>query len=177
MVKSIVAFVVVLFLSIDGWGCAPYAEPDGGRAPMMLSPDAELADDLAAAVDAWSAAAGIQALIGVGGIPVYVSDELEDCGSTYTARKERTGKLVRIEAIEIRRSTAECMAWPATLRHELGHALQQWASPDARLRDDGHTDSGLMMKRASGVTVVDEVSLSKVCSVATCTTFAPEGAL
>ncbi len=154
------------------FGCAQVDAPSG---PLTLSPDANVAAAVADAVAAWSTAAGVEIVIAPGGVPVRSVDGLEDCGSTYTARKDHSGKLVRIEAIEIRTDPTDgCMPWPATLRHELGHALQQWASPDARPDTDGHTPSGLMAAKASGIEVVDEPAIEKVCAVASCSTFEPE---
>jgi hypothetical protein len=160
-------------------GCGGSAdEGDGGAdasGPLTLSPEAGLADATEDAAAAWSAATGLEIVLGTGGTHVRAVDDLEDCGSTYTMRSSKSERLIRVDAIEIRTDpTGDCMPWPATLRHEIGHALQQYASPDKALTHDGHTERGLMAAKASGVQVVDQSALVLVCAGAPCTVFTPE---
>lgn len=180
MVKVVVrdyalSFLVVLLLCINGWGCA--AAGDAGTSviePLVLSPDPDMADATQGAADAWVAAAGLDIVLGTGGVHVRRVAGLEDCGSTYTMRRG-SGRLVRVDAIEVRGLAGnDCRSDAGTMRHELGHALQHWSSPNGFPPDkDGHSD-GLMAPKANSMMLVDEAALELVCATAPCTAFAPE---
>lgn len=181
MVKTVfrdyaIAFLAVLLLSVNGWGCA--AAGDAGPTvlePLVLSPDPDLADATQEAADAWAVAAGLEIVLGTGGVHVRRVADAEDCGSTYTMRRGKSGRLVRVDAIEIRGLAGnDCRSDAGTMRHELGHALQHWSSPNGFPPDkDGHSE-GLMAPKANNMSLVDEAALELVCATAPCAAFAPE---
>ena len=156
-------------------GCS--AAGDGGIdfvPPLELSPDAELADATEEAAAAWSAATGIPIVLGSRGVSVYQVDGLDKCGNTST-RRYLGGGLLRVDSIELRPPGGRCMQWPGTLRHELGHVLQQWGSRDDFPPDaDGHIDVGLMHANAYGEPLIDVPALELICAAAPCTAFVPE---
>lgn len=156
-------------------GCS--AAGDGGqgiRPPLTLTPDSEIEGATRQAAAAWSAATGIPIVIGAGGVRVRVVDDLDACGRTHTLRRP-SGAMVRVDAIEIRRAVGkDCGRWPRTVRHELGHAIQQWGSQDAFLQHDGHAAEGLMALHANSVQVIDGPALELACTGAPCTRFEPE---
>jgi hypothetical protein len=165
-----------LILALALAACSPAGDDRlDVSAPLMLSPDAEIADATENAAAAWSGATGIQIVLGSGGVAMRVVDDLDACGRTTTLRRA-SGRLVRVDTIEIRRALGhDCMRRPGTLRHELGHALQQWGSRDDFPPDeDGHSDEGLMDAQASSIQVVDEPALELVCAAAPCTRFESE---
>ena len=145
--------------------------------PPTLTPDAELADETAAAVEAWAAATGIAIVLGSGGTPVRLSDDIPHCGETLTARRALDGALAEIQSIEIRSAAPDglyCRPRSGTLRHELGHVIQQYAQALTWPVDDGHAADGLLAPRANASYVIDEPALEKVCSVADCAWMAVE---
>jgi hypothetical protein len=158
--------------------CSPAG--DDGLAlvePLVLSPTVELEAATREAAEAWTAATALPIVVGADGVRVHVVDDLENCGSTHTARRLR-GELAWVDTIEIRRAVAQCGRWPRTMRHEVGHALLQHYSQDAPPPGDGHTGDGLglMGANANATVTIDEGALGIVCSIAPCAWMAIEEA-
>jgi len=177
MVKRfLIGFAVVLLLSINGWGCsAAGSEGPSIRPQLVLSPEPQLEAATRAAVKAWSASTGIDIAIGPGGAPVRSEPDLEgDCAQTETMRRV-SGEYVGLSEIRVLSGDrTRCGSEERSIRHELGHALQQWGSFDAWIQHDGHTEDRLMAAQANEHWAVDESALDLVCRVAPCSIFVPE---
>lgn len=165
-------------LALFTMGCS--AAGDGHsklRPPLTLSPSAELADATEAAAAAWEHATGIEMVVGSGGVPLWVEDDIDACGKTFTRRRASTLELVGPAGIAVRRRAPAgkyCRDWTGTLKHELGHLLSELGSPDSPVPNGGHTETGLMSEQAIPLAAIDEPALQLVCSYAHCIQFEPE---
>jgi hypothetical protein len=154
----------LIALALFGCSAAGAIGPDV-RAPLVLTPDADSRAATVAAVEAWNEATGLGIVVGEGGVPVQVVDELDNCGETNA--RVADGVLVRIA---IRRATPAprfCGEWERTLRHEIGHAIRYWAIGAAAQLDE-HTAGGLMGERANRATAIDAEALELTCADAPC---------
>jgi hypothetical protein len=197
MVKRfLIGFVAVLFLSIDGWGCAGGAAissdvevieetEDAQQEPVAAPPmpadepvpchvtiDAKPSQEAIIRQEAepWRRAAGCTVSFAPDGIPFTVSDEMLES-------PEEPGKLVygiaRVTTRGGRFVRCESLAVSnasdnplRTLRHELGHCFGIL----------GHTEDGLMKESHypwEAFPINDE-ALTMLCDQVACPVFVPE---
>jgi hypothetical protein len=135
---------------------------------MLFSPDAESLAITQEGAARWGNATGCSFRVGEGGIPVTMTDNLQNnagrsaCGYTRMFYQVKpTRKIMGINFIQIDR---ECPTQQATMLHELAHAMAPAAD---------HTKDGLFAESAT-VDFIDEVSLSAVCEHLECKAFQPE---
>lgn len=156
--------------------------PDAPGGPLVLSPTPEAMAPTEEAAARWGAATGIEILIGVGGVSVAFADyplphDASSCSAT-TVTRGPGGDFRRARVVITRPSESSlfCSRSAELALHEIGHVIQERADlgGDPSL---GHVsgDGRLMSAYGTGAGIIDEASLSKVCSRAHCTAFQPEG--
>lgn len=138
-------------------GCACGAEPDGDPGPLVLTPDERLEQVTRDWAAKWSAATGLEVVIGDGGVPVRAFDRVTNDGKEVCGTTTITDG-VPVE-IQIDMTPPDrCVGWGYMVGHEIGHALAG---------DPGHEDDGLMAQKPKlGVQLT--VDSGYVCSRVSC---------
>lgn len=167
-----------LFVALALSACAPEA-PSG---PLVLSPDSETLPYAEEAAARWSAATGLEIVIGEGGTPVSFADypidgNPEACAVTVTTWRELD--FLRAEVIIARSAGVpfSCAPLVDVMIHEIGHVLVSHGRDGiGHDPDGGHVSANghMMSTHGSGNSCVDTESLAKVCEDAGCSAFAPE---
>jgi hypothetical protein len=135
---------------------SPPHGPPAAAEPIVLSPDAELADEVAAAAARWAAATGRALELGDGGLPILAADAIPREDGTQARGETMMGQYSRIH----RRAPDRAR----TVLHELGHLL-----------GGDHVDTmGVLSYRRGYVAIIDGASLAAVCERLECLAFRPE---
>lgn len=155
------ARAAIFILAFAPAGCAGVppsaAPPEQNTCRVDFAPDAPLERAVSEAATRWGAATGCAISLGAGGIPVELAASLpRDDGSQ--SRGETSGDRSHVW---IHERGADI---PRTVLHEMGHAL-----------GGDHVNSmGVLSYNKGYLAVIDDASLTEVCSALPCQAFRPE---
>ena len=133
---------------------------------VVFSPEESLRIEVEATAARWAAATGCDIRVGEGGIPVRVSADLG-----LSSRGTRVHGWTHCSDLEVPCKRSQLIIEvtadhkPATLAHELGHALPN--------RMD-HLEGDALMGPAGGAGLISAADLTYVCERLHCQAFVPE---
>lgn len=135
---------------------------------LTLTPEGDISQEKVQEYAArWATASGTEIKVGPGGVPVRFVDELSGCGFTY---HHMSGEVTGIDILKP--GDPHCRPDHALL-HEIGHAVCDYGVPGwNECHSAGEND--LMFHADNGVMVIDDSSLTEVCSHRNCGAFIPE---
>ncbi len=144
---------------------------------ITLSPQTErLRVEAVAAAARILDASGIEVRVADGGVPVFDRVSVADdghrlCGGTAVSYYE-DGEVFGLEYIEVDVAWDHCTSPQYSLIHEMIHALMN--VPGEKYVRNEHAQSGVFSETDGASPLLNEDSLSALCSYAACTKFKPE---
>lgn len=178
--RLLLTTLVLMLISLSGFGCAPYGAEPEPSALAFLPEDPESWEAFEVVAERFERVSGVHLDASMTGIPIFATPRprgVETCGETQVNYWRHTGE---VESISIRvwfPIPDDCYPnLSDTLTHEVIHGIRSSFGFDldpGKVYDAPHSPDGVFSMYAQNPRF-DASSLEKLCEAVDCPLFAPE---